>query len=209
MKIRARLASSAIAGSLAIFLYVDISVANEGQTPSTVLARSQQTASSASESQDKYSVRVPGGLLFSEFRGYEDWSVIAVSQNGPNISAILGNPTVIEAFKSGIPGNGRTFPDGSKMAKIHWIATKDSMETGGPVVPNGLRDIEFMSKDSQRFTDSHGWGYGDFHYEVSSNSWRPGNLQDKPPQANDAKCGAACHEAVADRNYVFTHYGPR
>jgi len=209
MKINAMLASGAIAGSLTIVSFVTVSIADDHRAQSTVLAKSQDAPQEGSNSQDKYSVRVPGGLSFSEFKGYEGWSVIAVSQNGPNISAILGNPTVIQAFKTGTPGNGAPFPDGSKMAKVHWIATKDVTETGQPIVPGGLRDIEFMSKDSNRFTDTHGWGYGVFHYETSSNSWRPGNLRDKPPQANDAKCGAACHESVSDRNYVFTHYGPR
>jgi hypothetical protein len=96
-----------------------------------------------------------------------------------------------------------------EMAKVHWIATKDVTETGGPIVPGGLSDIEFMVKDSKRFTECHGWGYGDFHFEASSNSWRPRDLKDKPPQAHDAKCGAACHESVDDRNYVFTHFEPR
>ena len=31
---------------------------------------------------DKYTVKVPDGLAFSEFRGYESWPVIAVSHNG-------------------------------------------------------------------------------------------------------------------------------
>jgi hypothetical protein len=203
---RAVLAGSTIAGSLMLFVIVTLFASNGGRAPSTVLAQSQGSSTTSSSSRDKYSVQVPGGVSFSEFKGFEDWSVIAVSQNGPNISPILGNPTIIAAFKAGIPGNGKPFPDGSKMAKVHWIATKDTNETGGP---GGLRDIEFMVKDSKRFTDGHGWGYGDFHYEASSNTWRPGDLNDKPPQAHDAKCGAACHETVADRNYVFTHYGPR
>jgi hypothetical protein len=29
--------------------------------------------------QDKYTVQVPGGLAFSEFRGYENWPVIPLS----------------------------------------------------------------------------------------------------------------------------------
>ena len=30
--------------------------------------------------QDKYTVQVPNKLAFSEFRGYEDWQTVAVSQ---------------------------------------------------------------------------------------------------------------------------------
>ena len=74
----------------------------------------------AISAQDKYTVQVPGGLAFSEFRGYEDWQVIAVSQTGDLIVAILGNPEIIAAYQAGVPGNGKPFPDGSKMAKIHW-----------------------------------------------------------------------------------------
>jgi hypothetical protein len=69
--------------------------------------------------QDKYTVQVPDGLAFSEFRGYENWQLIAVSQTGDLLVAILGNPEIIAAYQAGVPGNGKPFPDGSKMAKIH------------------------------------------------------------------------------------------
>src|SRR6202008_3635063 len=82
--------------------------------------------------QDKYTLQVPGGLAFSEFRGYEDWSVIAISENGGVIAAILGNPARIEAYKEGVPGNGKPFPDGAKMAKIHWNPKKQETYPGGP-----------------------------------------------------------------------------
>src|ERR1700738_5716849 len=36
----------------------------------------------AISAQDKYTVQVPNGLAFSEFRGYEDWPVMAISENG-------------------------------------------------------------------------------------------------------------------------------
>jgi hypothetical protein len=61
----------------------------------------------AVSAEDKYSVKVPGGLAFSEFRGYESWEVIAVSHNGNAIAAIVGNPVMINAYKAGIPANGR------------------------------------------------------------------------------------------------------
>ena len=64
----------------------------------------------AISAQDKYTVQVPNGLAFSEFRGYEGWQVIAVSQNGDLIVAILGNPEIIAAYQAGVPGNGRPFP---------------------------------------------------------------------------------------------------
>ena len=163
---------------------------------------------SPTQNHDKYSVKIPGGLAFSEFRGYEKWQVIAVSQNQTVISAILGNPEIIKAFESGIPGNGKPFPDGSKMAKIHWNARRAESETGQPLVPDTLKDVEFMVKDNKRFADSEsrGWGFGDFRYELASGTFRPGNAQDKPPSANDARCGSACHVAAQKTDYVFTQY---
>ena len=70
--------------------------------------------------QDKYTLQVPNGLAFSEFRGYEDWPVIAISESGGKIAVIVGNQAMIDAYKQGVPGNGKPFPDGAKMAKIHW-----------------------------------------------------------------------------------------
>ncbi len=58
-------------------------------------------AGMALAAQDKYALQVPGGLAFSEFRGYEDWQTVAVSQNGKLIETILGNPAMIEAYKAG------------------------------------------------------------------------------------------------------------
>jgi cytochrome P460 len=158
---------------------------------------------------DRYSLKVPGGLAFSEFTGYERWQVISVSHNGDKLAVILGNPTMIEAYKAGIPVNGKPFPDGAKMAKIHWNAIKNETYPGPPTVPGTLHDVDFMAKDNKRFADSGGWGYAAFEYDGASSSYRPANLNDRPPQENDAKCGYACHTIVQKRDYVFTDYGPR
>ena len=159
--------------------------------------------------QDRYSLRVPGGLAFSEFRGYDGWQTIAVSQNGELIDVILGNPGMIDAYKAGIPSNGKPFPDGAKMAKIHWKAVNNDAQPGNPTVPGPLDDVDFMVKDSKRFADSGGWGYGVFEYDAGTDTFRPGNSDDTPPQANDAKCGSACHTIVAAKDYVFTAYPKR
>jgi len=81
----------------------------------------------AISAQDKYSLEIPNGLAFSEFKGYEAWQVVASSQDGPLMAVILTNPVMIEAYLNGVPGNGKLFPDGAKMAKIHWTPKK--MET--------------------------------------------------------------------------------
>jgi Cytochrome P460 len=89
----------------------------------------------AISAQDRYTVQVPGGLAFSEFRGYEDWPAIAISENGGVVAVIVGNPTMIDALKAGVPGNGQPFPDGAKMAKIHWSPKKQETYPGPPTVP--------------------------------------------------------------------------
>ena len=116
-------------------------------------------AGMALAAQDRYSLQVPGGLAFADFRGYEDWQVVAASHNGDKIATILGNPAMIEAYKAGIPGNGKPVPDGARMAKIHWTVKKDESQPGEPIVPGALHDVDFMVKDSKRFADSGGWGW--------------------------------------------------
>jgi hypothetical protein len=168
------------------------------------------SAMSAQEkaAQDKYTLKVPGGLAFSEFKGYEAWHLVSVSQDGGLFAAILANPVMIDAYQKGIPGNGKPVPDGSRMAKIHWNPKK--LETfSAATVPGTLHDVDFMVKDSKRFKDSGGWGWGAFEYDAASHTFKPATTADKPPQGNDAKCGFACHTIVKTRDYVFTDYGSR
>jgi hypothetical protein len=107
--------------------------------------------------QDKYTVQVPNGFAFSEFRGYKDWQTIAVSYPEDKLNVILGNPVMVDAYRAGVPGNGQPFPDGSKIAKIAW-KSKSSAEAPFPVkVPDTLTGVGFMMKDSRRFPDTGGW----------------------------------------------------
>jgi hypothetical protein len=156
----------------------------------------------------KYSVKVPGGLAFSEFKGYESWPTVSISHSEKLLAVTLANPEMIKAFQSGIPDNGKPFPDGVKMAKIHWNPKK--LETfPTTAVPGTLHDVDFMVKDSKRFADSGGWGWGAFKYDGASDKFTPATTADAPPQGNDAKCGLACHTIVKNRDYVFTVYGKR
>jgi cytochrome P460 len=158
--------------------------------------------------EDKYTVKVPGGLAFSEFKGYESWQVISISENGGLLAAILGNPAMIDAYKAGIPDNGKPFPDGAKMTKIHYDPKKlESFPSA--TVPATQHDVDFMVKDSKRFADSGGWGYAAFKYDTASDKFTPVDLTGKPPQGKDAKCGFACHTTVKNRDYVFTEYAHR
>jgi hypothetical protein len=155
----------------------------------------------AISAQDKYTVQVPNGLALSEFRGYEDWQTIAVSQTEGVVDVILGNPSMIDAYRAGVPGNGKPFPDGSKMAKIHWKAKKSTEAPAPTMVPDTLHDIDFMVKDSKRFPDGGGWGYAQFNYDNAADTFTP--------DGSGADCGYACHTIVATKDYVFTAYGKR
>jgi hypothetical protein len=165
--------------------------------------------------QDKYTVKVPNGLAFSEFRGYEDWQSVGPSHaDGQNIMRlIVANPVMVGAYREGVPGNGKPFPDGSKIAKIEWRPKKltdPPFSASIPdTVPGELFAVEFIEKDSKRFSDTHGWGYGMFEYDAASGAFTPATLASKPPQGHDSKCGAACHMLAASKDYIFTAYAKR
>jgi Cytochrome P460 len=115
---------------------------------------------------------------------------------------------MIQAYEAGVPGNGKPFPDGSKMAKIHWIPTK--LKTfNAATVPGVQLDVDFMVKDSKRFKDGGGRGWGAFEYDTAAGNFRPSDATDSPPQVHDAKCGFACHTIVKSRDFVFTDYAQR
>jgi hypothetical protein len=156
---------------------------------------------------DKYAVKVPGGLAFADFRGYESWEVISFSHTAKLGSVIMGNPAMIRAYKDGIPGNGKPFPDGARMAKIHWTPAKEKYLQAN--VAGALHDVDFMVKDSKRFADSGGWGYAAFKFDLVSKTFSPVGQDGRPPQGNDAKCGFACHTVAKTQDYVFTEYAAR
>ena len=165
--------------------------------------------------QNKDTVKVPGGLALSEFKGYEDWQSVAPSQTDAQkvIRLILANPVMIKAYREGVPGNGKPFPDGSKIAKIEWepkqITDAPFSASTPDTVPGTLTELEFIEKDSKRFPDTHGWGYADFKYDAATDLLSPVSSTDRPPQGNDAKCGAACHTIAAKTDYIFTPYPKR
>ena len=142
--------------------------------------------------QDKYTVQVPNGLAFSEFRGYEDWQTVAVSQAGDKIEVILANTVMIDAYRAGVPGNGRPFPEGSKIAKIHWKTIRSTEAPAPTTVPGSLHDVDFIAKDTKRFPDGSGWGYAQFNYDMVSETFAP--------EGTGTKCGTACHTIVASKD---------
>jgi len=172
-------------------------------------------SSSGQEKQDKYMLQIPGGLAFSEVRGYEQWQVVgpSLTEAANVIRVIVANPVMIQAYQEGAAGNGKPFPDGSKIVKLEWVQKKITdppFSASTPdTVPGDLEQVEFIVKNSKRFSDTHGWGYAMFVYDPASGTFAPATKASKPPVNNDAKCGAACHELAASKDYIFTAYPKR
>jgi hypothetical protein len=161
----------------------------------------------AMAAQDRYTLKVPNGLAFSDFKGYEDWQVVAPSQtDAANVMrVILANPVMMKAYRAGIPANGKPFPDGSKIAKIEWkprkITDAPFSATAPDTVPGLLTEVELIEKDAKRFPDTNAWGYAVFKYDAASDTFTP--------DGSGAACGATCHKRAAAKDYIFTEYPKR
>src|SRR3981189_3753601 len=122
------------------------------------------TAVYAQDKFDKYSLKSPSGIAFSDFRGYEDWAVISSARTDQELKVIVGNPAIIKAFKAGVPGNGQPFPEGSKMVKMQ-KRTEAPFVVEVPDVPT---QAFVMEKNGKRFPSTGGWGYAVFNHEVAT-----------------------------------------
>jgi hypothetical protein len=147
--------------------------------------------------QDRYTLKL-GNLPFSDFRGYENWKVVAVSQTDAQLKVIVANDVMMNAFRQGLPANGKTFPEGSKIVKIEWGLKKNTQAPYAVNVPSGLQAVATIEKDSTKFPDTHGWAYGNFNFNAASKTFTP--------QGTDAKCGYACHTRVASQDYIYTGF---
>jgi len=108
---------------------------------------------------------------------------------------------MMDAYRQGLPADGKLFPEGSKIVKIEWTFKKNTVAPYFVMVPDTLKAVAAIEKDSNRFPDTHGWAYGNFSYDAASDTFTP--------QGNDAKCGYACHATVAAQDYIFTAYPKR
>ena len=166
------------------------------------------------QSQDRYTLTAANGIAFSEFRGYDAWQLIATSQpddaSGCGTSkvgcmkAILGNSTMVNAYRDGIPANSKAVPDGAALAKIEWLKDRDE-KPYGVTVPGTQTEMSFMLKDSKRFPDTNGWGYATFVYDASSDTFKAATTN--PLFARGCH---ACHTGGAKaHDFVFTEYAKR
>src|SRR5262245_59985502 len=95
--------------------------------------------SMALAAQDRFTLKIPNGPAFSEFRGYETWQIVAVSQTENGLKIIAANPVMINAYRKGVPDNGKPFPEGSKIVKIEWLAKKSAESPYFVMVPDTLK----------------------------------------------------------------------
>jgi len=154
--------------------------------------------------QDRYTLKALNGVAFSEFRGYEAWQSVAPSQTDDGIKVISGNTVLINAYNSGIPANGKAVPDGARFAKIEWSKRKNVLSPYTVNVPDTLKSVAFMVKDSKRFADTGGWGFAQFLYDAPSNSFKPFGAD-----SSFGKTCFQCHTRAKATDFVFTSYARR
>jgi hypothetical protein len=151
------------------------------------------------QDKERYSLISPDGVAFSDFKGYEDWSVVSTAHQEEVLKVIVANPAMIKAYKTGSPGNGRFFPEGSRIVKLQWKPKKSTEAPFVVDVPDVFKQAFVMEKDSKRFPKTGGWGYAVFNYDAASGKFTP------DPTAH-ADCGNTCHVAVKAKDYIFHPY---
>ena len=134
--------------------------------------------------------------------GYRDWRFISVAHEEgdlKDIRVILGNDVAIKTYREGkLP-----FPEGTVIARIAWshVASEENNKVFGreqSFVPGDAPPwyLQFMVKDSKKYAATGGWGYAQFDKEG------------KPAAEAQLNTCFACHQAVTQRDYVFTRYAP-
>jgi len=154
--------------------------------------------------QNRFTLKAPNGVAFSEFRGYETWETVAVSETDDEMKTILANPVMIQAYKEGIPGNGKPFPEGSVTVKIAWSKKPNAESPYSVTVPDKLKSISFIEKDSRRFPDTSGYGYAQFFYDATNDTFKPFGKD-----SSFARTCYQCHTIVKAKDYIFTGYPKR
>jgi hypothetical protein len=118
------------------------------------------------------------------------------------LKVIVGNPTMITAYKAGVPGNGQPFPEGSMIVKLQWKPKKSTEAPFVVDVPDVFKQAFVMEKDSKRFPKTGGWGYAVFNYDAASDKFTA-------DEKSLADCGHSCHVAVKAKDYIFHPYQKR
>src|SRR5262249_42192524 len=89
----------------------------------------------------------------------------------------------INAYREGVPANGKLFPDGSKITKIEWSFKKNDASPYFVTVPDTLKTVAFIEKDTKRFPNTHGWAYAQWAYDPATDTFKPSELNPSGPNA--------------------------
>ena len=170
----------------------------------------------AAQSPDRFTLKAPNGIAFSEFRGYDSWMVLAVSHPDDAggcgtsttgcIKGIVANPVMVKAYSDGFPGNGKPVPDGAMMVKIEWLNAHNPAAPYGVTVPGEQTEVGVMVKDSKRFKDTNGWGYATFQYDAATKAYKPATSD---PAVMKTLCHAYHTRGAKAREFVYTNYARR
>ena len=152
--------------------------------------------------QEKYTLKSPGGIAFSDFKGYEDWAVVSSARTDEVLKVIVANPIMIKAYKAGVPVNGQAFPEGSRIVKLQWKPKKSTDAPFVVDVPDIFSQAFVMEKDSKRFPNTGGWGYAVFNYAATTDKF-------SADASSLSDCGHKCHVAVKAKDYIFHPYQKR
>jgi hypothetical protein len=175
---------------------------HEGKLSIVIAAAVFALAAAAVYAQEKYSLKSPSGIAFSDFKGYEDWAVVSSARTDEVLKVIVANPIMIKAYKAGVPGNGQPFPEGSRIVKLQWKPKKSTEAPFAVDVPDVFTQAFVIEKDSKRFPKTGGWGYALFNYDAPSDKFTA-------DAASPADCGHSCHVAVKAKDYIFHPYQKR
>jgi hypothetical protein len=153
-----------------------------------------------------YGIKIPAG--------YRDWRMISIAHVGGPVNDLrvkLGNDIAIKAYREGTP-----FPDGAIIARLAYRAVTSEENNkvfrvaaerqGLPpeqitklldesLVAGPATNVQFMVKDSEKYSSTGGWGFAEF-------------TNGKPSSEAVHKTCFACHAPAKDSDFVFTRYSP-
>ena len=147
-------------------------------------------------------VAVLAVLVATAVYAQDKYSVVSSARTDEVLKVIVGNPTMITAYKAGVPGNGQPFPEGSMIVKLQWKPKKSTEAPFVVDVPDVFKQAFVMEKDSKRFPKTGGWGYAVFNYDAASDKFTA-------DEKSLADCGHSCHVAVKAKDYIFHPYQKR
>jgi hypothetical protein len=153
--------------------------------------RSRVSANSEQDAVPIYGIKLPAG--------YRDWKLISVAHEAGTLNdfrAVLGNDEAVNAFRQ----NKLPFPDGAIIARLAWkyVESAENNKVFGreqSFVAGTPTNVQFLVKDSKKYTSTSGWGYAQF-------------TNGKPDGEAVHKTCFPCHEPAKASDLVFTHYAP-